>query len=112
MKGCLLAAAGCSFIFLFAHGAAAKVVNMGTLSRTAVQQACLRSGGSEFGMRSEDSEYGCRTDRGTVLCAPDSSCSGFVGDLIPMTGNSVEAVLGISKRGGATRIGPVSPPSD
>jgi hypothetical protein len=103
----ILAAAGFSFSLLFAQGAMAKVISMGTLSRAVVQQACRSAGGSVFGMKNDDAVYGCRSTRGSVVCAPDSACAGYVGDLIPVTGSSVEEILGIPKRGGATRVAPV-----
>jgi len=109
MNKTLLIAAGCGLSLLFSQTAAAKVINLGTLSRTAVQQACQRSGGSTFGMETDDNGYGCRSDRGQIVCSADSNCDGLVPDLIPMTGNSADAVLSGGERSGPSRVAPVSP---
>lgn len=112
MNKTILIAAGCGLSLLFAQSAAAKVINLGTMSRTAVQQACQRSGGSTFGMEAEDNGYGCRSDHGQIICSADSNCDGLVSDLIPMTGNSADAVLGGGQRSGPSRVVPVSPRID
>jgi hypothetical protein len=96
----------CGLMLASAMPAAAKSVPMRPMSRGAVDNACGRAGGSSFGTHDSDGSYGCSSNRGSVECAPDGTCIGFVSDLLRMPANSLDAVLGARVSGQPTRIGP------
>jgi hypothetical protein len=97
----------CGAILMGTFPAAAKDISMRPLSRTAVESACSRAGGTSFGTLDEGAAYGCTSRSGAVYCEPDGTCSGSVSDLLPMPGHSLDAVLGAGERGEPIRIGPV-----
>ncbi|GAB2174762.1 hypothetical protein DLREEDagr8_03200 [Dongia sp. agr-C8] len=80
---------------------------MRPLSRSAVDTACARAGGTAYGIRDTDAEYGCRARDSSVTCSPDGTCFGYVPDLARLPSNSLDAVLGISISGKPIKIGPV-----
>jgi hypothetical protein len=84
----------------------AKIIPMRPASRGAVDSACARAGGSAYGIHDDTGSYGCASRRGQVECTPDGGCSGYVSDLAPMTGNSLDAILGVRLNGRAIKIGP------
>jgi hypothetical protein len=86
--------------------AAAKSVPMRPVSRSAVDAACSRAGGSAFGIHDDSGSYGCSANRGSVECADDGTCFGSVSDLLPLAANSLDAVLGVRVRGQPIKIGP------
>jgi hypothetical protein len=85
--------------------ALAKTIPMRPMSRGAVDSACSRAGGSSFGIHDDAGSYGCLSRRGRVECTPDG-CTGFVSDLVRMTGNSLDAILGAGNSGQPIKIGP------
>jgi hypothetical protein len=97
----------CGAMLVGAFPAAAKNISMRPLSRTAVESACSRAGGTSFGTLDEGTAYGCTSHGGAVYCEPDGSCSGSVSDLLPMPASSLDAVLGAGGRGEPIKIGPV-----
>jgi len=85
--------------------AAAKNVNMPTLSRGAVEAACTRAGGASYGVREQGGPYGCTSQHGRVDCSPEAECVGYVSDLLPLAGSSLDAVLGAGVHAGPIKIG-------
>jgi hypothetical protein len=87
--------------------AEAKGVQMRPVSRSAVEAACSRAGGSTYGIRDPQTNYGCTSRRGSVDCASDgSACFGNVADLLPMPTNSLDGILGARVSGKPIKIGP------
>lgn len=86
--------------------AVAKTIPMRPMSRGAVESVCSRAGGAAFGLHDESASYGCVSGHGQVECSSDGSCLGYVSDLVPMPANSIEAVLGVGRRGQPIKIGP------
>jgi hypothetical protein len=84
----------------------AKSIPMRPLARAAVASACSRAGGSSFGTHDDDGPYGCDSRSGTVQCAADGTCVGYVSDLLRMPSNSLDAVLGANVRGQPIKIRP------
>ena len=81
---------------------------MGTLTRSSVQDACARAHGEPFGMEDKTAEFGCRRAGVVVVCTPDLDCAAQASDTVPVTGNSLDEVLGIKgAHQGAVTIGPV-----
>lgn len=87
--------------------AQAKTVNLGLLSRNTIDIACRRANGSPYGISEDGQNYGCRTGRAVVLCLPDSTCTATVSELRPMTGNSLNLLLGTEPTGSARKIVPI-----
>jgi hypothetical protein len=96
----------CGLMLATAMPAVAKTVPMRPMSRGAVDNACSRAGGSSFGTHDTDGSYGCNSNRGSVECAADGTCVGYVSDLLRMPANSLDAVLGTGVSGQPIRIGP------
>jgi hypothetical protein len=86
--------------------AAAKMIPMQPVSRSAVDAACSRAGGTPFAGEGDAGSYGCTSHSGSVNCSADGDCSGFVSDLLRMPSNSLDAVLGAGVNGQPVRIGP------
>lgn len=101
-----LVVALCSAILGSAMPAFAKAIPMRPVSRSAVDSACSRAGGSSFGIQDETGSYGCTSPHGSVNCSADGDCSGYVSDLLRMPSNSLDAVLGAGVSGQPIRIGP------
>ncbi|WP_395019666.1 hypothetical protein [Dongia sp.] len=103
---CLIGLLG-GVLLATAMPASAKTVAMPPLSRSAVEIACARAGGSAYGVRDSETEYGCRTRESSVTCAPDGTCFGYVPDLARLPANSLDAVLGVIVSGKPIKVGPV-----
>ncbi|MDQ7250238.1 hypothetical protein [Dongia sedimenti] len=86
--------------------ATAKEISMPPLSRSTVENACNRAGGRDYGVRDEGQEYGCISRNGSVNCTTDGQCVGYVSDLLPVTANSIDAVLGLGVNAGPIKLGP------
>jgi hypothetical protein len=98
----------CCILLMANHAASAKTVAMRPLSRSAVATACDRAGGAGFGFGDSGARYGCTTQSGSVVCEPDESdCTGYVSDLLPMPGSSINAILGAAAATGPTRLKPL-----
>ena len=95
-----------SMIVVDAMPAAAKSFPMAPVSRSAVDAACSRAGGSAFGIRDDSGSYGCSSQRGQIECTQDSVCFGSVADLLPLASNSLDEVLGARIRAQPIKIGP------
>jgi len=93
-------------MLLTALPAAAKSIAMPTLSRSTVENACNRANGGAYGVRDDGKQYGCVSRSGSVNCSPDGRCYGYVPDLLPVTANSIDAVLGVRINAGPIKIGP------
>ena len=87
---------GCA-VWLTTGVAAAKMIDMGAQSRSSVKAACDRAGGHPFGIFDTSGVFGCRHTRATIVCGPDLSCAAAVSDLLPMTGNSLDTILGLAR---------------
>ena len=85
--------------------AAAKSINLPSLSPAAVSAACTRAGGAAYGTRDEGQPYGCVSRAGTVDCSPEGQCVGSVSDLRPLPASSLDAVLGAGVHAGPSKIG-------
>jgi hypothetical protein len=87
-----------------AGAAQAKTISMGTLSRSEVSSACARGNGGSFGIAEPQQPYGCRSGRGDVICSPSGSCVFSARDLMPLAGNSLDLLLGISAHNTGSRM--------
>ena len=76
--------------------AQAKAVNLGTISRAELKTSCEKAGGESYGIDDPNVEFGCKAhEHGIISCAPAGACQLFVGDLVPVTGNSLPTILGL-----------------
>jgi hypothetical protein len=96
----------CGVMLASVMPAGAKTIPMRPMSRGAVDSTCSRAGGASFGTHNDDGSYGCDSGRGSVVCAADGTCVGYVSDLMRMPAGSLDAVLGARVNGPPTRIGP------
>ena len=98
-----------------ASHAQAKVISMGTISRSDVKSACDRAGAQPFGIENFNGNYGCAGRYADVICTIDHVCRALVSDTRPMTGNSLDYVLTYNRSTPAStmiqpldlRVGPV-----
>jgi hypothetical protein len=94
-------------MLILTEPAMSKSINMGTLSRAAIKAACDRAGGESYGTNGGEN-YGCFHGHATITCT-DEECVANVNDSVPMAGNSLDQVLGISRNHkSATVVPPVN----
>jgi hypothetical protein len=84
--------------------AEAKTVDMGSISRSDVSNACKRAGGASFGIGTLEKSYGCSTAAGSVYCTAEGDCVARVLDTVPMIGNSLDYVLTRGQNGPAASM--------
>lgn len=91
--------------------AQAKQVSMGVVSRSSVQIACTRAGGTSFGTTNDQSDYGCNAEGVGIYCsAADSTCAALVRDTRPAVGNSLDQLLGLDRAAtGVRTVQPIDP---
>jgi hypothetical protein len=76
--------------------AQAKMVGLGTVSRVELKISCDKVGGEPYGIDDPNSEFGCKAHKhGIISCTPVGACQLIVGDLVPVTGNSLTTIFGL-----------------
>lgn len=71
--------------------AEAKTVQLGRYSRGEIESACGKGGGQFYG--SDVGEFGCKARERRIACSPNGDCKLTIGDLVPMTGNSLATIF-------------------
>ena len=102
----LLCVAGV-LMLVMGQSAAAKMIQMGAQSRSAVATACERAHGLSYGLDDDTAEYGCYAANATITCSPDAACYAAMRDMAPTTGNSLNRLLGLTSSGGPIAIQPL-----
>ena len=107
------ASLGGVLLFFGMHASEAKTVQMGAISRAAMQSACLRAAGTAFGIQDLSAAYGCYSGIAAASCNGDRdgaepTCIAVVDDMRPVTGNSPSYILGIARSIPSQRIQPVN----